>query len=66
MERDHAGWTAGAGEESLDAKMVDPADIPWDELAFPSTRFALQCFMQARGVERPLPQLTTLARRLPG
>jgi len=56
----------GAGQESLDARLVDPADIPWDELAFPSTRFALQCFMQARGTAQPQPQLTTLARRLPG
>jgi ADP-ribose pyrophosphatase YjhB (NUDIX family) len=56
----------GAGEESLDAKLVDTADIPWEELAFPSTRFALQCYLQARGVEHPLPQRTTLARRHPG
>jgi ADP-ribose pyrophosphatase YjhB (NUDIX family) len=56
----------GAGQESLDARLVDPADIPWDALAFPSTRFALRCYLQAAGNEQPLPQLTTLARRHPG
>jgi len=38
----------GAGPESLDAKLVDEQDIPWDELAFPSVRFTLQCFLEDR------------------
>jgi ADP-ribose pyrophosphatase YjhB (NUDIX family) len=56
----------GAGEESLDAKLVEPEQIPWDDLAFPSTRFALQCYMQERVQETGKPYLTTLPRRLPG
>ena len=56
----------GVGEESLDARLVDPADVPWDALAFPSTRFALRCHLRAGGNPEPLPQLTTLARRHPG
>lgn len=56
----------GAGEESLDAKLVDAADIPWPEIAFPSTRFALERFLADReaGVDRH--HVTTLPRRLPG
>ena len=56
----------GAGEESLDAKLVGPDEIPWDELAFPSTRFALQCYLQERERQTGKPYLTTLARRHPG
>jgi len=56
----------GAGEESLDAKLVEPGEIPWDELAFPSTRFALQCYLQERERVTGKPYLTTLARRHPG
>ncbi len=29
------------GIESLDTRLVDRADIPWDDLAFPSVRWAL-------------------------
>ena len=56
----------GAGPESLDAKLVQPGEIPWDELAFPSTRFALESFMQDRESGTALPHQTTLARRYPG
>jgi ADP-ribose pyrophosphatase YjhB (NUDIX family) len=31
-----------AGSESLEVKLVQHAEIPWDELAFPSVRVALQ------------------------
>jgi ADP-ribose pyrophosphatase YjhB (NUDIX family) len=60
------GSAFGAGQESLDARLVEPAQIPWEELAFPSTRFALQCYMEDRGMDDPRPHLTTLARRHPG
>lgn len=56
----------GAGEESLDAKLVDAADIPWDEIAFPSTRFALEQYLADRAAGVDLHHLTTLARRHPG
>ncbi|MGB0681637.1 MAG: NUDIX hydrolase [Magnetovibrionaceae bacterium] len=32
------------GEESLDARLMDWADIPWDNLAFPAVRWALECY----------------------
>ncbi len=53
----------GAGEESLEAKLVDPADIPWDELAFPSTVYALQCHVADRETVALPTHVTTLARR---
>lgn len=56
----------GAGPESLDAKLVDPGQIPWEELAFPSTRFALESYMKDRESGTALPHQTALARRYPG
>jgi hypothetical protein len=58
--------TFGAGPESLEVKLVEPREIPWSDIAFPSTRYALENFLadQAAGVE--FPHLTTLSRRLPG
>jgi hypothetical protein len=40
--------------ESLEVKLVDEKDIPWAELAFPSTEAALRHFVadRAAGVER--------------
>ncbi len=35
------GGELGAGDESLEAKAFSVSDIPWDGLAFPSTREAL-------------------------
>lgn len=56
----------GAGEESLEAKLVDPADIPWDDLAFPSTRYALECYLADRDAGTGIAHVTTLSRRHPG
>jgi len=33
------------GEESLDVRLVAPADIPWDELAFTTNRIALEQYL---------------------
>jgi ADP-ribose pyrophosphatase YjhB (NUDIX family) len=43
----------GVTHESLEVKLVDSADIPWDQLAFPSTEAALRHFLadRAAGVE---------------
>ncbi|MBC7800420.1 MAG: NUDIX hydrolase [Gemmatimonadaceae bacterium] len=40
------------GVESLDTRMFAAADIPWDELAFPSVNWALQAWQRAG--DRPL------------
>lgn len=44
----------GAGAESLEVKMFEPADIPWEQIAFRSVRFALEKFLEDRaaGMER--------------
>jgi len=35
-----------SGIESLETQLVDIEEIPWDDLAFSSIRFALECFQQ--------------------
>jgi ADP-ribose pyrophosphatase YjhB (NUDIX family) len=54
----------GAGVESLETKLVRPEDIPWSELAFPSTDFALRCYLDDRAGERKECRFTDVARRL--
>lgn len=38
-----------AGEESLDVALYDWEDLPWDDLAFPSVRWALNHFKEVAG-----------------
>jgi ADP-ribose pyrophosphatase YjhB (NUDIX family) len=54
----------GAGPESLESRLVDEAQIPWGDIAFPSTRYALQQYFADRqaGVEGL--HRTALSRRL--
>jgi ADP-ribose pyrophosphatase YjhB (NUDIX family) len=44
----------GVTHESLEVRLVEERDIPWDDLAFPSTESALRAFVEDRaaGVER--------------
>ena len=44
----------GTTHESLEVKLVTPEEIPWDDLAFPSTECALRQYVEdrAQGVER--------------
>ena len=37
------------GPESLDVQLMQPADIPWDEVAFPTTRWALDAWQDQQG-----------------
>jgi len=39
------GGDLKAADETLEVKMFDPTDIPWGELAFPSTREALKAYI---------------------
>ena len=43
----------GAGVESLEAHLVEERDIPWSDIAFPSTEYALRRYFEdrAKGVE---------------
>jgi ADP-ribose pyrophosphatase YjhB (NUDIX family) len=39
-----------AGDESLDVALFTEADVPWEQIAFPSVRFSLERFFQDRAV----------------
>ncbi len=55
----------GAGTESLEAMLVRPEDIPWGDIAFPSTVFTLQRYLEDRAAGRENHYFTELDRRLP-
>lgn len=40
----------GIGDESLDTRLFSESDIPWENLAFHSGRFALRKYFEDRGV----------------
>lgn len=44
-----AGDEFGVGEESLESKLFAWDEIPWDQLAFPTVRWALRDFERTRG-----------------
>ena len=54
----------GAGPESLETALVDPADIPWPEIAFSSTRFALERYLSDRAAGLESHHLTELEPRM--
>jgi ADP-ribose pyrophosphatase YjhB (NUDIX family) len=56
----------GAGPESLEVALIEPADIPWGELAFPSVRYALERWLEDRAAGREGLHFTAFDRRLPG
>ena len=55
----------GAGPESLEAMLVDPKDIPWSDIAFPSTVYSLERYLEDRAAGRDDHHFTELDRRLP-
>ena len=42
------GDAYGVGHESLETELFDVAEIPWDDIAFPSVRFALETWLEDR------------------
>ena len=56
----------GITHESLEVRLVDESEIPWDQLAFPSTEYALRRFVEDRaaGVDRH--HVAEMQRRFPG
>jgi ADP-ribose pyrophosphatase YjhB (NUDIX family) len=56
----------GVGEESLETMLVEPKDIPWDDIAFRSTTYALQHYLADRETGAGNTHVTTLERRQPG
>lgn len=55
----------GAGPESLEATLMDPKDIPWADIAFPSTVYSLERYLEDRAAGREEHYFTELDRRLP-
>jgi ADP-ribose pyrophosphatase YjhB (NUDIX family) len=43
----------GAGDESLEVRLIEPEDIPWDDIAFASVRFGLEAWLEDRRTGRP-------------
>lgn len=54
----------GAGHETLEAELVRPEDIPWPELAFPSTEFSLRRYLEDRAAGRERHHFISVDRRL--
>jgi hypothetical protein len=55
----------GPGPESLEVKLVTADEIPWADIAFQSTTFALQNFLADRAAGREDYHHTVLDRRRP-
>ena len=55
----------GAGPESLEVKLIRPAEIPWSELAFPSTEFTLRRYLEDLARNEEGHHFAELGRRLP-
>lgn len=53
----------GVGEESLEVRLCTEAEIPWDEIAFPSVGFALRRYLEDRAAGRRDLHYTTIDRR---
>jgi ADP-ribose pyrophosphatase YjhB (NUDIX family) len=54
----------GAGAESSEVMLVDPAGIPWRDIAFPSTEFALRRFLEDRDHGREGLHFAEVERRM--
>ncbi len=55
-----------AGPESLEVVLATPEQIPWNEIAFPSVRFALERYLEDRLAGRDTLHFSAIDRRLAG
>jgi hypothetical protein len=55
----------GAGPESLEVKLIPAEDIPWADLAFPSTEFTLRRYLEDRERRDERHHFAEFDRRLP-
>ena len=53
----------GAGVESLEVKLVTPEDIPWSDIAFPSTDFTLRRYLEDGASGNNAHHFATIDRR---
>ena len=56
------GGRYGVGHESLDAALYREAEVPWDDLAFPSVEFTLRRYFADRAEGREGAHVTTVER----
>ncbi|MGH8323611.1 MAG: NUDIX hydrolase, partial [Steroidobacteraceae bacterium] len=54
----------GPGTESLEAELVRPEDIPWHDLAFPSTEYTLRRYFEDRAAGQEPYHFTEVDRRI--
>jgi ADP-ribose pyrophosphatase YjhB (NUDIX family) len=52
------------GAESLEVSLLAPAEIPWADIAFPSTDFALRRYLEDKAAGQEPYHFTTIERRL--
>jgi ADP-ribose pyrophosphatase YjhB (NUDIX family) len=52
----------GVGAESLEVRLFAPADIPWADIAFPSTDYTLRCYLEDRAAGREGHHFTSIDR----
>jgi ADP-ribose pyrophosphatase YjhB (NUDIX family) len=55
----------GVGAESLQVALYEEADIPWEQIAFPSIEFALRCYFGDRRLGQELLHFSEVNRPLP-
>jgi ADP-ribose pyrophosphatase YjhB (NUDIX family) len=53
----------GIGAESLEVALLTPAEIPWADIAFPSTDFALHRYLDDRAAGSDAHHFTSIERR---
>jgi ADP-ribose pyrophosphatase YjhB (NUDIX family) len=53
-----------AGPESLEVALVAEADIPWQDIAFPSTEFTLRRYLEDRAAGREPHHFSVVNRRI--
>lgn len=56
FEAEARDGVAGPTAEALEVRWTTPSEIPWRELAFPSTRSALRDYLVSRGLGRHVPE----------
>lgn len=44
----------GAGEETLEARLFTPSELPWPEIAFPSVTIALEQYLREQDTRGPV------------
>jgi ADP-ribose pyrophosphatase YjhB (NUDIX family) len=59
-----AAASYAAGPESLEVALVAASEIPWADIAFPSTEFTLRRYLEDKAAGREPYHFTTIDRRL--